>query len=241
MIEMQRDFTPFVDMLNGSSRILIAGCSGSGKSVALKGLIYTAMEKSPIYNMFAIIDLKRVELKVFRGSPHTISYITEPEDVKNMLDSILELIDYRYKEMEEKNQLMSDEPNVWVVVDEYADLMTIGSKEVEKSIQRIAQIGRAARVGLILCTQRPTKDVLNGKISCNLDVRLGLRTVNSQDSRNIIGISGCESLPEVGYGYLQIKGINRKVRIPMVEFEELDERVDYWREKLPKLAAKRRK
>ena len=236
-----RDFTPFVDMLNGSSRILIAGCSGSGKSVALKGLIYTAMSDSPIKNMFAIIDLKRVELKVFRGAPHTIAYITEPENVKGMLNSILDLIDDRYKEMERKNLLLSDEPNVWVVVDEYADLMTLGSKDVEKSIQRIAQIGRAARVGLILCTQRPTKDVLNGKISCNLDVRLGLRTVNAQDSRNIIGISGCEELPDFGQGYLQIKGRNKKVRIPEVTFEELDERVDYWREQLPKLAEKRRK
>ena len=107
--------------------------------------------------------------------------------------------------------------------------MTIGSKAIERAVQRIAQIGRASAVNLILCTQRPTKDVLNGKISCNLDSRLALRTVNSQDSRNIIGVSGAESLPDYGKAIMQIKGRNKTIDIPFLEQEELKERVEAWR------------
>lgn len=218
----------WVKELTDSGRVLIAGCSGSGKSVALKDIIYTLMATSPNTNQFVFVDLKRVELKVFKNAPHTVCYVTEPEEVMRALNVVLQIIDDRYKRMERNDELKSSEPNLWVVVDEYADLVTIGNKGIERAIQRIAQIGRASRVNLILCTQRPTKDILNGKISCNLDSRLALRTVNSQDSRNIIGVSGAESLPDFGKAVMQIKGRNKTIDIPFLEMDELKSRVAAW-------------
>ena len=215
--------------LVSSGRILIAGCSGSGKSVALKDIIYTLMAKDPNQNQFVFVDLKRVELKVFKTAPHTLTYVTEPGQVEEALNRVLLLIDARYRKMEQRNELKSSDPAVWVIVDEYADLVTIGNKNIERAIQRIAQIGRASRVNLILCTQRPTKDILNGKISCNLDSRLALRTVCSQDSRNIISVSGAENLPDYGKAIMQIKGRNQEIDIPFLEQEELQARVAAWR------------
>ena len=227
-VESKQPFKWVMD-LTASGRILIAGCSGSGKSVALKDIIFTLMAKDPNQNQFVFIDLKRVELKVFKSAPHTLTYVTEPQDVEQALDRVLMLIDARYRKMEQRNELKSSDPAVWVVIDEYADLVTIGNKRIEKAIQRIAQIGRASRVNLILCTQRPTKDILNGKISCNLDSRLALRCVCSQDSRNILSVSGAEKLPDYGQAIMQIKGRNSTIDIPFLTQEQLQERVSAWR------------
>ena len=215
--------------LVASGRILIAGCSGSGKSVALKDIIYTLMATSPNTNQFVFIDLKRVELKVFKKAPHTVCYVTEPEEVVKALNVVLQIIDDRYKRMEMNDELKSSEPNLWVVVDEYADLTTIGSKSIERAVQRISQIGRAAKVNLILATQRPTRtDVLKGAIDVNLDSRLALRTVNKQDSRNILGCPGAEELPDYGKAIMQIKGKNQVIDIPFLEMDELKARVNAW-------------
>ena len=214
--------------LTASGRILIAGCSGSGKSVALKDIIYTLMAKDPDTNQFVFVDLKRVELKVFKNAPHTLAYVTEPEQVEKALNNVLTVIDQRYRIMEQHDQLVSSEPALWVIVDEYADLVTIGNKRIEKAIQRIAQIGRASKVNLILCTQRPTKDILNGKISCNLDSRLALRCVCGQDSRNILSVSGAEQLPDYGKAIMQIKGRNSTIDIPFLSQDELRARVNAW-------------
>ena len=219
----------WVKDLTASGRILIAGCSGSGKSVALKDIIYTLMARDPDKNQFVFVDLKRVELKVFKTAPHTLAYVTEPEHVEEALNRVLMLIDARYRKMEAEDKLVSDAAAVWVVIDEYADLVTIGSKAIEKAVQRIAQIGRASRVNLILCTQRPTKDILNGKISCNLDSRLALRCVCSQDSRNILSVSGAEELPDYGKAIMQIKGRNSTIEIPFLDQEELKARVAAWK------------
>ena len=216
--------------LTASGRILIAGCSGSGKSVALKDIIYTLMAKDPDTNQFVFVDLKRVELKVFKNAPHTLAYVTEPEQVEKALNNVLTVIDQRYRIMEQHDQLVSSEPALWVIVDEFADLSCIGSKSITKAIQRISQIGRAAKVNLILATQRPTSSdgILKGAIACNLDSRLALRTVNAQDSRNILGCAGAELLPDYGKAIMQIKGRNSTIDIPFLSQDELRARVQAW-------------
>ena len=214
--------------LTASGRILIAGCSGSGKSVALKDIIYTLMAKDPNTNQFVFIDLKRVELKVFKNAPHTLAYATEPEQVEGVLDRVLMLIDARYRKMEQRDELKSSDPAVWVIVDEYADLVTMGNKRIEKAIQRIAQIGRASRVNIILCTQCPLSTIISTPIKANFDSRIACRTVCAQDSRNILGVAGAEALPDYGKAIMQIKGRNKEISIPFLEQEELKERVDAW-------------
>lgn len=226
----EKQIFAWVKELTESGRILIGGCSGSGKSVALKDIIYTLMACSPNTHQFVFVDLKRVELKVFKSAPHTVAYVTEPEDVMKALNVVLQIIDDRYKRMERNDELKSSEPYLWVVIDEFADLSCIGNKSINTAIQRISQIGRAARVNLICATQRPTSSdgILKGAIACNLDSRLALRTVNKQDSRNIIGCTGAEELPDYGYAIMQVKGRNKKIQIPFLEMDELKARVNAW-------------
>ena len=224
------EYTWCDDMIKGT-HILIGGCSGSGKSVVINDLLYTLMKDSPNENMFCLIDLKKVELIDYKDAPHTVAYIDKPENVQKTLEIVTTIIDERYERMQEQRVKKSSEPTLWVVIDEYADLVTTCPKTVKKQIQRIAQIGRAAAVKLILATQRPCREILDGAISCNLDTKLALRTVTAQDSRNIIQVNGAEALPDYGYGIMQIKGRNKKIAIPMTPDEEIRKRVDFWRMK----------
>ena len=215
------------EMLKGT-HILIAGCSGSGKSVVINDLLYTLLLKSPEDNLFCLIDLKRVELIDYADAPHTVAYIDRPEQVERALSGILRIIDERYDRMQIARQKQIAEAVLWVVIDEYADLVCSCPKKVQTMIQRISQIGRAANVKLLLATQRPTKEIIKGATVVNLDTRLALRTITAQDSRNIISVNGAEALPDYGYGIMQIKGRNRTIEIPLTEEEKINERVQYW-------------
>lgn len=218
------------EMISGT-HILIAGCSGSGKSVVINDLLYTLLLKSPDDNLFCLIDLKRVELIDYADAPHTVAYIDRPEQVERALSGILRIIDERYDRMQTARQKQSTEPVLWVVIDEYADLVCSCPKKVQTMIQRISQIGRAANVKLLLATQRPTKEIIKGATVVNLDTRLALRTITAQDSRNIISVNGAEALPDYGYGIMQIKGRNRQIEIPLTPEEKIAERVQYWVER----------
>ena len=133
--DQKQPFKWVLDLI-ASGRILIAGCSGSGKSVALKDIIYTLMAKDPDTNQFVFVDLKRVELKVFKNAPHTLAYVTEPEQVEKALNNVLTVIDQRYRIMEQHDQLVSSEPALWVIVDEYADGTTERGKSLRECICR---------------------------------------------------------------------------------------------------------
>ena len=218
------------EILNGT-HILIGGCSGSGKSVAINDLLYTLLLKSPEDNLFCLIDLKKVELIDYADAPHTVAYIDKPDQVERALNGVLRIIDERYERMQKARQKKSSEPRLWIVIDEYADLVCSCPKRVQTQIQRISQIGRAAAVSLIVATQRPTKEIIKGSVVVNLDCRLALRVVTAQDSRNIIQVNGAEALPDYGYGIMQIKGRNRQIEIPLTPEEKIAERVQYWVER----------
>ena len=218
------------EMISGT-HILIAGCSGSGKSVVINDILYTLLLKSPEENLFCLIDLKRVELIDYKDAPHTVAYIDKPEQVERALTGVLRIIDERYDRMQEARQKKSTEATLWVVIDEYADLVCSCPKNVQTQIQRISQIGRAANVKLLLATQRPTKEIIKGATVVNLDTRLALRTITAQDSRNIISVNGAEALPDYGFGIMQIKGRNRQIEIPLTPEEKIAERVQYWVER----------
>ena len=180
-----------------------------------------------------LIDLKMVELIDFKDAPHTLSYVDKPEEVAPCLDVVMDLIEQRFAKMKANKEKMSSESDIYVVIDEFADLVLTTNKHVIDNIQRISQIGRAARVHLIICTQRPTKEVIKGAITVNLETRLALRTVCAQDSRNIIGVSGAESLPKYGFGIFQHNGYNNKISIDLVPDSEIDRLIDYWNKAYP--------
>jgi len=226
-----RYYTPYEDALK-QPHLLIAGATGSGKSVLVNGLIYTALFKNPQKVQFILIDPKRVELVQYKRLPHTIVYASEPPDMVNALQKAMDICEQRYKRMQRKRLKKSQESDIYVIIDEYADLVTTNRKAVEPLIQRLAQIGRAANIHIILCTQSPIAKILSTNIKVNFDARFGLHTRSAQDSRNILGVAGCETLPRYGYGYYMTPEGIRKLEIPLFTDEELTNSVNYWKPKL---------
>lgn len=208
--------------------ILIAGATNSGKSVLINSIIYTALYQAPAKMQLVLIDPKRVELVKYKQLPHTIRYASEPEEMRDSLEFCVDLMEKRYKTMQKLGIVKSRESHVYIIIDEFADLMTTQKRETLPLLCRIAQLGRAANIHLIIATQRPTRDIVNGQIKVNIDSRVALRCPTAQDSRNIINVKGAETLPRHGQGYYYTPEGLRLVRIPMIDEDELAERVRWW-------------
>lgn len=217
----------YADMLK-QPHLLVAGATGSGKSVVINGIIYTALYKSPVSVNFILIDPKRVELIDYKYLPHTLLYSCEPDTMVNALKYSIDLINQRYKEMSRQHLKKYPGSAVYIIIDELADLMTTNRKQVQPIIQRIAQIGRAANVHIIAATQCPLSTVIPTPIKCNFDSRVGLRTRSRQDSRNILDISGCENLPRYGRGYYMTPEGITLYNIPMIPDTEIKKLCRYW-------------
>ncbi len=219
--------------------LLIAGATGSGKSVVINGMIYTALYRFPGDSdksaNFILIDPKRVELVQYKDLPHTILYASEPGAMsKNgmvyALRYAVALCDARFKDMQSKGQRKYPGSDVYVVIDELADLMTTARRQVQPLLQRLCQIGRAAKVHVVAATQAPIAKVIPTEIKVNFDSIVGLHTVTAQHSRNILGITGCETLPPYGDLFFQAPGedIRHFTGVPMISDEDIAERVKWW-------------
>ena len=149
----------YADMLS-QPHLLIAGATGSGKSVVINGIITTALKDSPSRVQFVLIDPKRVELIDYAPLPHTIRYSTEPSDMIQALHDALNITDQRYKDMARRHIKQYTGSAVYVVIDELADLMTTNRKHIQAPLQRLCQIGRAANVHVIAAPQCPLKLIL---------------------------------------------------------------------------------
>lgn len=193
IVNNKQDFELFQN-ISEQTHLLIAGATGSGKSVALNGLICDLLLKSPNEAQFILLDPKRVELVTYKDTPHCLYYASELDDMHTALIKAVNLIEARYKRMQREGVKKYNGAHVYVIIDELADLMTTDAKRTAPLLQRIAQIGRAAGVHLIACTQRPTSEVIPSKILVNIDARIALHTRNAQDSRNILGESGAQLL-----------------------------------------------
>ena len=185
----------FRDMLR-QPHLLIAGATGSGKSVLENGLIVTALYDSPARVNFIMVDPKRVELVRYRSLPHVIRYASEPADMVTALQSALNITEQRYREMQRRRMTRyAGGPEIYVIIDELAALMTTAKKAVLPILQRLGMIARAAGVHMIACTQTVKADVLPTTLTCNFDSRVALRTSTAQQSRMIIDRPGCELFP----------------------------------------------
>lgn len=203
------------DLLN-EIHVIIAGQAGSGKSVVLKGLIKT-LEEYPIKDKnMILIDPKRVDLIRYKKDPHVLYYANEDQTAVKALNLAISIMEKRYKKMQRKLQDKCNLTDIYIIIDEFADLMTTAKKETEIQLIRIAQLGRAANIHLILATQRPTADIINARIKCNIDCRLALHTATKRDSVNICESAGAENLPRYGYGLLRNVDGLKTVKIPMI-------------------------
>ena len=224
--------------------VLIAGTTGSGKSVCTNSLIISLLYKStPEQVRFIMVDPKMVELAPYNGIPHLlIPVVTDPKKAAGALQwAVFEMMkryklfsEHGVKKLEEFNKLAKtrDEletlPNVVVVIDELADLMLVAAKEVEESICRVAQMGRAAGMHLVIATQRPSADVITGLMKANIPSRIAFAVASSLESRIILDTAGAEKL--VGKGDMLYAPLGEsKIRVQgcFISPEEIDDVVNF--------------
>ena len=185
-------YTLYLDMIR-QHHLLIAGATGSGKSVLVHQLLHTALTVST--PGLILIDCKRIELTRYRSYKHTIVYADTPDTAVQALETACDYMDNRYIAMQKRGLREWQQADIYVVIDELADLMTTSKKRVQPLIQRLTQLGRAAHIHIIACTQCPLREIIPTAIKCNFDSRIALRTATRQDSRNIIDTPGAETLP----------------------------------------------
>ena len=205
--------------------ILIAGSTGSGKSVCINTIITSiAYNAKPSDVKLILIDPKVVELSVYNDLPHlaTPKITTDPREALNTLDLVVAEMTQRFRKFAEINSKNIDSynqkssvkiPYIIVVIDELADLMMTAAKDVEAKICRIAQMGRAAGIHLIVATQRPSVDVITGLIKANMPTRIAFAVTSQVDSRTILDQGGAEKLLGRGDMLYHPIGANRPVRI----------------------------
>ncbi len=222
--------------------LLIAGATGSGKSVCINAIVSCLIkEKSPSDLRLLLVDPKRVELTPYNGIPHLMApVIVESDQVVGYLKGLIrEMLD-RYRRMEEigvrnidsYNSRMPDRmPYLVVAIDELADLMMTASFDVESSLCRLAQLGRATGIHLIVATQRPSVDVITGLIKANFPSRISFGMTSQVDSRTILDVAGADKL--LGKGdmlYLPLDaGKPSRVQNVFISDEEIESLVEFWK------------
>lgn len=227
-------YTPFLRLAE-RPHLLIAGATGSGKSVALNGIITSIlMTESPFRAQFVLVDPKKVELIQYADLPHTARYASDHPDIVRALQWSLEETDRRFSVMQNLKVKEYEGPHLYVIIDELADLMVSLKKETLPPLQRLAQIGRAARVHLIACSQNIMAQTIPTVLRCNFSTILGLRTCNAQQSRFLINTNGCEMLPNPkregkGYGYVRDGADLEKILIYMYSDDEIQSVVNWWK------------
>ena len=222
-------FSILYDTMAKQTHLLIAGTTGSGKSTVVNGIIHSQLvQHSPASFQMILVDPKRVELSQYRDLPQTIYYASEKTDIREGFTIAMNIIEKRYQTMQEQGKRKYDGSHVYLIIDELADLMTTDKKAIAPQLQRIAQIGRAARVHIMACTQCPISKVLPTEIKVNFDSRLGLKTRNAQDSRNILDVSCCENLPRYGRGYFLTADGLKLVNLPLIPDAQIENVVSYW-------------
>lgn len=236
--------------LNKMPHLLVAGATGSGKSVCINGIITSILMRAKPHEVkMMMIDPKMVELNVYNGVPHLLApVVTDPKKASQALKKVVSEMERRYelfshtgtRNIEGYNEYVkkynAEEevkqpflPFIVVIVDELADLMMVASSDVEDSITRLAQMARAAGIHLIIATQRPSVDVITGVIKANIPSRIAFAVSSMTDSRTILDMGGAEKLLGRGDMLFLPVGASKPVRVQgaYLSDEEVEEVVNY--------------
>ncbi len=252
--------TPVFADLVRMPHLLVAGTTGSGKSVGVNAMILSLLHRlSPDQCRFLMIDPKMLELSVYNGIPHLLTpVVTDAHKAVAALNWVVGEMEDRYRRMASisvrnidvfnnrvrngrkraelttasgQHGTLEPMPYIVVVVDEFADLMIVAGKEIEAAVQRLAQMARAAGIHLIMATQRPSVDVITGTIKANFPTRISFKVASKIDSRTILNEQGAEQL--LGQGDMLFSaGTGRTLRVhgPFVSDEEVESIATYLRE-----------
>ncbi len=226
--------SPIIGDLSSMPHLLIAGTTGSGKSVCINTIILSLLYRhTPERCKFILIDPKMLELSTYEGVPHLLCpVITEAKKAASVLGWVVKEMESRYRLMTKEGVRNIDGynskhklpmPYIIVVVDEMSDLMLVAGKEIENYIQKLSQMARAAGIHIIMATQRPSVDVITGTIKANFPTRISFQVTSKIDSRTILGEQGAEQL--LGKGdMLYMSSANRVIRIhaPFVSDNEIE-------------------
>ena len=254
MVALGKDILsrPMFCEINKTPHLLVAGATGSGKSVCINCILASIlMNAKPDEVKLLLVDPKKVELSIFNGVPHLLApVVTDPKKASVALSKIVKEMEDRYDIFEEKkvknissyNEMIEKKnkglpdseklkkmPYIVVIVDELADLMLVASKEVEDSIMRITQMARAAGIHLIIATQRPSTDVITGVIKANIPSRISFAVSSGIDSRTILDMTGAEKLLGKGDMLFLPMGESTPTRIQgaWISEDEVKRVVDY--------------
>ena len=242
--------------INKAPHLLVAGSTGSGKSVCINSIIISILMRSkPNEVKLVLVDPKKVELSMYEDIPHLLTpVVTNPKQANEILKNIVAEMEDRYEKFKdtgtkniagyneyiEKKNINSENklakmPFIVVIIDELADLMLVAAKEVEDSIMRITQMARAAGIHLIVATQRPSTDVITGVVKANIPTRISFAVASSIDSRTILGMSGAEKLLGKGDMLFLPQGENTPIRIQgtFISDSEIKKIVDYVKNEQP--------
>ena len=238
--------------IDKTPHLLVAGSTGSGKSVCINSMIVSLLMRSkPDEVKLVLVDPKKVELSMYNGIPHLLTpVVTDPKKANIVLKKIVQIMEDRYDlfensktknitgynaYVEKKNEKLSEGekikklPYIVVIIDELADLMLVAAKEVEDSIMRITQMARAAGIHLIVATQRPSTDVITGVVKANIPSRISFAVSSSIDSRTILDMSGAEKLLGRGDMLFKPQGENIPIRVQgnFISDDEIKAVVDF--------------
>lgn len=211
------------------AHILIAGSTGCGKSTLIHKLMWTALAATPAQAQFVLIDMKAgMELGRYAHLPHVLRFARNADDALSALDYAQAVMTDRCDKMFAAGQTMWTGSDIYVVVDELAFLLQVGGQDALRKLTLISQQGRAAKVHLVLATQNPSKQGIPASIQQNMTALIGLKCRDAIQSRQIVGMAGCEDLPRHGKAICVLGMDAAYLPISLLPDGELEARIAYW-------------
>ena len=224
------DFWEISNKALEAEHTLIAGTTGCGKTTFLRSIMQAALvQYSPAEAKFIIIDPKRFEINEYKDLPHTIRYENTLAGAANALEYAVDLMEQRASELERSRKKRYAGADIYVIIDELNDLLISDyGLRIKKAMERLITLGRALRVHLIACTQNPNAKTIPANIVDCYTCRFGMKCLRGVQSRQIVGVGGCEFLPRHGETIAVIEGEIGHYALPYVSEDEITPLLRYW-------------